>query len=162
MEDISTEAAVGKGTLYRYFKDKDELYFALLEQAAEQIHPFIATRLGGASDPIERLIAMVAAILIFFDEQPHLFELIQQAEARMGTNHPWHPAREWILKQVLSLLAEASESGKFTVPHPETTGLILLGGLRAIARFGLKPRAENLAEEIVQTVLMGAIRSQVS
>ncbi len=37
MEDIAAAAEVGKGTLYRYFKDKDELYEALLEQAAQEI-----------------------------------------------------------------------------------------------------------------------------
>ena len=36
MEDIAAEAEVGKGTLYRYFMDKDELYFALLTRASRQ------------------------------------------------------------------------------------------------------------------------------
>ena len=37
MEDIAAAAAVGKGTLYRYFGDKDQLYRALLVRAAEQM-----------------------------------------------------------------------------------------------------------------------------
>ena len=37
MEDIAAAAEVGKGTLYRYFKDKEELYLALLERTAEQL-----------------------------------------------------------------------------------------------------------------------------
>jgi AcrR family transcriptional regulator len=37
MEDIALEAVVGKGTLYRYFKDKEELYDALLERASRQL-----------------------------------------------------------------------------------------------------------------------------
>ena len=32
MEDIAAEATVGKGTLYRYFNDKEELFVALLER----------------------------------------------------------------------------------------------------------------------------------
>ena len=30
MEDIAAEAAVAKGTLYRYFADKEQLYRAML------------------------------------------------------------------------------------------------------------------------------------
>ena len=29
MEDVAAAAEVGKGTLYRYFRDKEELYLAL-------------------------------------------------------------------------------------------------------------------------------------
>src|SRR5215472_7850945 len=37
MEDIAAEAEVGKGTIYRYFSDKEELFLALLERSSRQL-----------------------------------------------------------------------------------------------------------------------------
>src|SRR5438046_1732663 len=36
MEDVAASAGVGKGTLYRYFQDKEDLYIALLVSAIER------------------------------------------------------------------------------------------------------------------------------
>src|ERR671923_69581 len=46
MEDIAALAEVGKGTLYRYFKDKEELYLALLERAAVGLRDRLHTALA--------------------------------------------------------------------------------------------------------------------
>ena len=37
MDDIAAEAEVSKGTLYRYFKDKDELYLALVARCSRNL-----------------------------------------------------------------------------------------------------------------------------
>src|SRR5581483_5627436 len=80
MEDIAAAAEVGKGTLYRYFKDKDELFSALLAQAAEQLSARLHEATKQAAPPRRRLEAIVEAILVYFDEHPHLFDLIQHTE----------------------------------------------------------------------------------
>src|SRR5262245_60622446 len=80
MEDIADEAAVGKGTLYRYCNDKEELYLALLERASQQVLERIQTELVGAEGARGKLVAMATALIGFFDEQPHVFDLIQRAE----------------------------------------------------------------------------------
>ena len=46
MEDIAALAEVAKGTIYRYFHDKDELYLALLRLAGDAIQQ----RLAGFAD----------------------------------------------------------------------------------------------------------------
>src|SRR6185503_1977906 len=79
MEDIAAEAEVGKGTLYRYFNDKEELYLALLARASKQFLDRLEEAAGRGEGPRCRLKAVVAAIIAFFDEQPHLFDLIQRA-----------------------------------------------------------------------------------
>src|SRR5262249_51213511 len=63
MEDIAAAAGVGKGTIYRYFPDKDELYQALLAQAAEQICCRLREATARAADPRARLEAWVNVVM---------------------------------------------------------------------------------------------------
>jgi AcrR family transcriptional regulator len=158
MEDIATEAVVGKGTLYRYFKDKEELYDALLGRASQQF----LSRLSEAGDrydrPRQRLEALVAAIIEFFDEQPHLSDLIQRSEllARRSGIFPWQKARDEVNHLIRDIFDQGKAAGEFNVRDPEIMVLMLLGGLRSVIRFGTRPRANDLAQRIVTAFLDGA------
>src|SRR5262249_5928342 len=81
MEDLAAAAGVGKGTLYRYFRDKEALYLALLARAQEGMTRRLSEAAEGPGRARARLEAVVAAILDYLDQQPHLFELILHAEA---------------------------------------------------------------------------------
>ena len=160
MEDIAAEADVGKGTLYRYFEDKEELYLALLSRAADQVQKRLEDLMQTEREPVAQLEAVTALILDFFEEQPHIFELIQQAEASRGTNHPWQAARDVVIEEVIGIFADAEHRGQFVVHDPMVTALVLLGGVRAVIRFGPKPRNAELARQIVDVVLGGAAKKQ--
>jgi AcrR family transcriptional regulator len=156
MEDIAAEADVGKGTLYRYFQDKEELYLALLSRASDQIQQRVREAAERGLEPVAQLEAIVETILEFFDEQRHIFELIQQAEASRGTNHPWQSARDVIIKKTIEVFDEGKRQGLFTIAEPLITALVLLGGVRAVVRFGPKLSSADLAHQIVGTVLFGS------
>src|SRR5438132_288135 len=51
MDDIAAEAEVGKGTLYRYFTDKEELYLALLARSARQYLAQVDAEVAKAPTP---------------------------------------------------------------------------------------------------------------
>src|SRR4051794_9706402 len=84
MEDIAAEAGVGKGTIYRYFDDKEELYLALVARSSRQYVEGLREKMHAASGARARLVAMVDHIISFFDDQPHLLDLIQRAEVMRG------------------------------------------------------------------------------
>jgi TetR/AcrR family transcriptional repressor of mexJK operon len=151
MDDIAAEAAVGKATLYRYFSDKDELYLALLVRSADQFTRRVraeAERAGGAR---ARLVAVVAAILAFFDERPHLLDLILRAELLRpsGVADPWQQSRDELFRLIHDLLEAGKEGGEFAIRDADLAMLLLLGGLRAVIRFGKHPHPRNLASRIV-------------
>src|SRR5207249_6440906 len=67
-------------TLYSYFHDKDELYLALLARGSEGMVKALEDAVEIPGPARAKLIAFVQAVLIFFDAEPHLFDLIQVVE----------------------------------------------------------------------------------
>ncbi len=160
MEDIAAAAEVGKGTLYRYFKDKDQLYSALLVGAAEQLEMRLQQHLQGAEGTRATLEAIVGAVLGYFDEQPHLFDLIQHAEAmhRPERTFAWQTTRDDYKRRVCEVLTAAQDNGEFAIADPGLATLMLLGGVRSVLRFGERPRPDGLVTQIVETFLHGYTR----
>jgi TetR/AcrR family fatty acid metabolism transcriptional regulator len=156
MEDISAAAGVGKGTLYRYFKDKEELYLALLERTSAQIEERMRAAASLPIDPRAKLEALVDTIIKYNDDNPHVFDLIQHAEALQRPNRrfPWH-ARAVSIDLTRSILLEGQQAGFFRGEEPTLPTLMILGALRAIIRFGEKPRPRDLAQRIVDTFVHG-------
>ena len=158
MDDIADVAAVGKGTLYRYFQDKEELYFAVLARSSEM---FIE-RLTAATAEVEglraQLEALAASIVSYFDAQPHLLDLIQRSELESATEteFPWHQTRLQLTRFVRDLFAAAEERGEVSIRNPELAVYMFFGGLRSVIRLGQKPRPRNLARSYVDNLLLGA------
>jgi AcrR family transcriptional regulator len=157
MEDIAAAAGVGKGTLYRYFKDKEELYLALLSRAADQLAVLLGADAVQKGDPRARLEALVETILHYFDEQPHLFDLIQHAEALRPADRefPWQKTRDQTLALTRRILEEGRAAGLFAAADPELATFLLLGGLRAVMRFGEKPRDLEMTRRLVELFIHG-------
>jgi AcrR family transcriptional regulator len=158
MDDIAAEAEVGKGTLYRYFKDKEELYLALLERASRQFMDRLTEEKIHREGAHDQLQGIVAAIIAFFDEHPHLFDLIQRAEVTRPPDgkFPWQDIRDELIHLFHDLFKEGKAQGKWNIRDPEVTAVLLLGGLRSIIRFGQLPRPRDLARRIVEAFLQGA------
>jgi AcrR family transcriptional regulator len=158
MEDVADAADVGKGTLYRYFRDKEELYAGLLEHALEEFQERIRQEVARESGTLQRLEALVSAIIAYFDEHPHLMGLIQRGELSHVGDKPfvWSYTRVGVLRQMMDLFEEARLHGEFEVHDPELTAMMLLGGIRTVIRAGVKPRPHDLPARIVENLLWGA------
>jgi AcrR family transcriptional regulator len=160
MDDIADAATVGKGTLYRYFKDKDELYIAVLKWDSAQFMTRIQGVIEHEATARKQLVSLVRTIIEHFDEQPHLLLLIQRAEvASTGDeSFPWQQTRLELLDLVIELFRRGEDQGEFRVTDPELAALLLLGGLRSVIRFAPTPRPRDLAQRIVRGFLEGAAR----
>lgn len=161
MEDIAISAGVGKGTIYRYFKNKEELYIALLKEASTELMNLIETAVKTEVSCKNKLIAILQTSINLFDARPHLFDLILHAEAfqRTMAEFPWQETRWNVIQLVESIFQHAEDQKEFIVQNPKESSLLLLGGLRAIIRFGHKPREKELSNHIVHHFLNGFSKS---
>jgi AcrR family transcriptional regulator len=160
MEDIAAEAEVGKGTIYRYFSDKEDLFVALLERSSRQLEARLEAEKARGGNARVRLHAYLKAVIEFFDERPHLFDLIQRGEVMRGVTRafPWQKARDELFQLFLDLFKEGNALGEFRIRDPDLAMLMMLGGMRTVIRFGKRPRPRDLAKQMVESFLNGADR----
>jgi AcrR family transcriptional regulator len=73
---------VGKGTLYRYFKNKESLFLAVADNAMVEVRDWVDAHIKGIEDPLERLATAIRAYLTFVSEHPEFVELLIQERAQ--------------------------------------------------------------------------------
>lgn len=78
---VADRLEVGKGTVYRYFPSKEELFLAAVDFAMTQLRAAVDEAAGKAELPLDRVAAGVKAYLAFFDKHPEVVELLIQERA---------------------------------------------------------------------------------
>ena len=81
MDRVAAKLKVAKGTLYLYFKSKEELFCACVDHAMLQMRAAVNKAAEIAVDPLDKIPAAIRAYLTFFDEHPQYVELLIQERA---------------------------------------------------------------------------------
>jgi AcrR family transcriptional regulator len=75
-QQLADELGVGKGTLYRYFPSKRELFLAAADRGMRLLCEFIDASVAAIHDPPERIAQVVRSYLTFFADHPEFCELL--------------------------------------------------------------------------------------
>jgi AcrR family transcriptional regulator len=73
---LADQLKVGKGTLYRYFPSKRELFLAAADRGMRRLCQYIDQSIAEIQDPPERIAQVVSSYLTFFADHPELCELL--------------------------------------------------------------------------------------
>jgi len=84
--DTDTQAIVerlqvGKGTLYRHFPSKRDLFLATVDRVMRCLRKRVDASIAEIEDPLETVAVGVRTFLVFFAEHPEYVELIMQERA---------------------------------------------------------------------------------
>jgi AcrR family transcriptional regulator len=143
MEDVAQAARVGKGTIYMYFQDKDDLFFQMASAGFDEMCDILQRRVPGDAPFQEQLLSACAEIARFFERRRQLLGVQQAEELRMSwsrgkTRDRWMAQREKLVATVAAILSRGAAEGKVRPDYPpEVLANLLLGLLRA--------RGKNLA-----------------
>ncbi|MHC4251442.1 MAG: TetR/AcrR family transcriptional regulator [Planctomycetota bacterium] len=136
MDEVAHRAEVGKGTLYRYFRTKDDLFVAALSFAVDVTTERLRAKLERIDEPVEQLRLACKQALRFFRENDHMFHVLyhrkalgsEQARAELGEK------RRGLRHFAEHIIAEGRESGVFEVDDPGFASTILWGMIRTALR----------------------------
>lgn len=133
IDHVAAEAKVGKGTIYRYFETKEDLYFATI------LHGFDALA-GALSDapagepPVERLERIAREVLEFFWTRADLSRLLMEDERRFASRQEELQKRKETLQGLVErCLADGSAAGVFRTGRVDgsTAATFFRGMIRA-------------------------------
>jgi AcrR family transcriptional regulator len=157
LSDVAEAAGVGKGTLYIYFKNKDDLYLSVLYSGFAQLVERMQRRLDqNQVGPMENLEAAIREIVQFAYQNPHMFELMRAVPWReVVGNARWNGKRSEFKALIESIIRRGIACGEFTDPHPELTARFIPGMVRSVLMEG----SQRIDPQILTGHIVRFIRS---
>jgi AcrR family transcriptional regulator len=134
VDDIAAEAGIAKGTVYLYFKSKNDIYTAALREDLEALGEIKRQRLAAANGLHDKLLAFVTAILEYCDERRDFFRiyLIESGKPACGQlHHKEISAHKTAQARMLAdLFAESARSGEIRSIPPERAAILVADAIR--------------------------------
>jgi AcrR family transcriptional regulator len=140
LDEVAMAAHVGKGTIYRYFKDKDDLFFQVATSGYDELCAVIQTKVPDDGPFIERLKSACRKIGGFYSGRRHLMRMMHGEAGRMRSargaiKKEWHDRNEQLIGQVAAIFEEGMAQGAVRSDIPaQVLATFLLGMLRTRAR----------------------------
>ncbi len=168
VSDIAKEAGVADGTIYLYFKNKDDLLISLFEDRMEVIIADFRRKLTGTDSARDQLRIFVETHLQMVADQPSLAEVLT-VELRQSSKF----MREYKapkFQEYLGLLEEVVERGRQTGEFrrdldPRITRRVLFGALDEVSLYWVSTRRkpytlERAAKEILSICATGVFSAK--
>jgi AcrR family transcriptional regulator len=161
IDNIATDAGIGKGTIYRYFETKDDLYFAAVLHVLDTLIAALDATLKGESDATRRLEGIATVILGHFWERRPLLVFFQREEHFPIQHEDLTRRRERILRFIQETILAGIEQRQFRGIDARIGADIFLGMVRALNLFHRDDdRLEDLVQQLMGVFLGGLARTE--
>lgn len=157
MDDVVEASGVGKGTLYRYFPSKQDLFLAVMFDGIQRLRVELEAAARAEESPARKIRRIVHRTLTFFWDRRFFFSLIHRGEHKMSGE-----AREWLrhraaLARVIQETLEAAVAARH-VRRIDTriATEMLLGMMRGVNRYRTRDdRLDRLVAMVVDVFMRG-------
>lgn len=162
---VADRLGVGKGTIYRYFPSKEELFLATVDLAMTKLRAEVDEAANQAQTPLDRVAAGVKAYLTFFDAHPAVVELLiqERAQFRDRQQPTYFQHRDANLGPWQELFRELIAEGVVRpIPVERITNVLsdLLYGTMFTNYFaGRKTSLANQCEDVLDILFRGLLTS---
>ncbi len=121
MHEIASKAEFAIGTLYKFFRNKEDLYRALMLENAQEFHEAIRNAMGMQEDVVEKLRIFVTAKAEIFRSHIPLIRLYfsethgESFNLQAGLDSEVRRLHEEFLKNITSVFADGISKKRFQI-----------------------------------------------
>lgn len=159
MRKIADEIEYSVGTIYLYFKDRDEIFFELHKLGFEEFYKRQLV-IQSVTDPLQRLTDHGLAYIQFAIDQPLYYDLMFISRIPARTINKQH---EWIsgsrTYDMLKLnISQAKNVGHFKNVEVEVAAFSLWSFVHGISSLFVRDRLVMVSAEAVKSLVTGALK----
>jgi len=150
VQDIADEAGVAKGTVYLYFKSREDVLEKTMSFSFEDFHILIREAIGRGTTFRERVEQVVRAQLEYFERQQEFFRLYLAMAEPLGERRlRKHASYRTHIGQLVSMVEMALENDEVRAQPPERIAIALASvvrdiGLQRMTEKNKRPIAEDI------------------
>jgi AcrR family transcriptional regulator len=124
---IADRAGVGKGTVYRYFGSKEDLFWATTYEVLLRLEQQVFAAMEGVEGACAKLRASAIAYVGFFEAHPECLEVFVQDRAEFrGTGPESHRQyHENLIRKIGEIMQQGIEAGELRPVDPRQTTIAL-------------------------------------
>jgi AcrR family transcriptional regulator len=150
-DDIAQRLGCGKGTIYRYFGSKEELYLAAIRDGLDGLHAAVTAVLQQEA-PLPTTIETVARTMInYFWRRRDFFVLLHRLEPKLKAREraDWQKRRDEVVAMIRKVIDRAAAHGEISRVNGRLAVEALFGMIRGVCIY----RAESdRPEEVTRLV----------
>lgn len=155
LEDIASEAGVGKGTLYVYFQSKDDLYIRLIRDGFARVAGKVREGVSHAADARTKLAVIAQELVEFAFSYPDLYRVMRSGSFTPDDGE-LQRSRQVLVELLIQVLKEGTRSAELNDPFPELTAQFILSFVRGAALYPPKGMTkERLRDHLLHILMRG-------
>lgn len=114
VSDVAKEAGVADGTIYLYFKSKDDLLISLFERRMQQVNDTLREAIAQVTSPREQLRAFIRAYMQLVHDEPSAAEVltIELRQSSKFMKEYENPQFADFLRMLGGIIAAAQDKGE--------------------------------------------------
>lgn len=150
IDDIAAEAELGKGTLYRHYRSKEDILLAINEQALQELHQHCVQAVAADDSGLDKVLRFTRAYYDFVVANPVYFGFIAFFESPFTSTNPAvvYEMSHAIYQFVMELMDEGKRDGSVrTDLKTELLANTLWAGSYGIMQF-IVSKGHYLAEDL--------------
>lgn len=153
VEEIAAAIGVSKGTIYYYFKNKEELYLAIIREGVDLFHEQLAKTAEGPAGPQDKIKELIRGHFIFCGREKDLvFLFLKELGSTDFSREILADMLAKCLKVFRDVIEEGISKGVFRPVNSEITTSALFGML-TITAFHYLSYSREIPLEPVSTAL---------
>ena len=163
IDDIAADAGIGKGTIYRYFETKDDLYFNAVLHVLDTLTSAIDATLRDDMSTARSLEAIATVILAHFWNRRKMIEFFQREEHFATRHEELASRREGFLRIIQGAILSGIERRELRGIDARIGANLFLGMVRSVNLFhAADDRLEDLVAQLMSVFLSGVVRREAS